>query len=712
MKRERRRSLDDTATLRALVGTVREGIYSTDQQGRILDCNPAFLQLLGVASREELAAYKASDLMVDPGVRDREHDLIARDGGVREFEFRLRRPDGRILTVLDSCTVVRDPKTQELHFHGILIDITERKEAEDALRRKQEELRLTVAALKASEERYTLAVAGANDGIWDWEPGAERMYLSPRWKEMLGYAAEEVAERADAWFSRVHPDDQDTLRCALEEHLRGATPLFQHEHRIQHRDGSYVWVLARGLAVRERGAAATRMAGSLTDITERKRAEQQLQHDAFHDALTELPNRGLFDDLLGRAVGKLRRQSDYLFAVLYLDLDRFRVLNESLGHRLGDQLLVAVAKRLQTCIRPGDTAARLGGDEFVILLDALKEPADATRVAERIQRELSRPYQLGGQEAFTTASIGIALSAPAYERPEQLLRDADLALYRAKALGKARSEVFDRGMHALAVAQLELETDLRRALEREEFRVHYQPIVAVDSGRVLGFEALARWQHPSRGLLQPASFIAAAEETGLMIPLGRWVLQEACRTLHEVNTSRPGEPPLAVNVNISPRQFRQDDLVDQVRAVLEETGLPPGCLRLEITEGTVMEHAEPAMATLAELRALGVQVHLDDFGTGYSSLSYLPRFQIDTLKIDRSFVSGLGGQDENAEIVGVIVTLAHNLGLEVIAEGVETAEQLAMLRDLRCGQVQGYFFSRPVAAEDVPGLLAAAHAAN
>lgn len=712
MTRERRRSLDDTATLRALVGTVREGIYSTDQHGRILDCNPAFLQMLGVGTREELAAYKASDLMVDPALRDLEHDLIARDGGIREFEFRLRRPDGYILTVLDSCTAVRDPKTQELHFHGILIDITERKEAEEALRRKSEELRRTVEALRASDERYALAVAGANDGIWDWEPGAERMYLSPRWKEMLGYTAEEVEDHADAWFARVHPDDIDPLRCALDEHLRGDTPLFEHEHRIQHRDGSYVWVLARGLAVRDRGGAATRLAGSLTDITERKRAEQQLQHDAFHDALTKLPNRGLFDDLLGRAVGKLRRQSDYLFAVLYLDLDRFRVLNESLGHGLGDRLLVQVAKRLQTCIRPGDTAARLGGDEFTILLDALKNPADATRVAERIQRELARPYLLGGQEVFTTASIGIALSAPGYERPEQLLRDADLALYRAKALGKARCEVFDFGMHAVAVARLELETDLRRALEREEFRVHYQPIVAVETGRVLGFEALARWQHPVRGLLQPAAFIAAAEETGLIISLGRWVLEEACRTLHAVNASRPGEPPLAVNVNLSPRQFRQDDLVDQVRAVLDTTGLPAACLRLEITEGTVMEHAEPAMATLAELRTLGVQVHLDDFGTGYSSLSYLPRFKIDMLKIDRSFVSGMAGRGENAEIVGVIVTLAHNLGLEVIAEGVETAEQLEMLRDLRCGQVQGYLFSRPVAADHLPALLAAAQTAS
>ncbi|MGD0484151.1 MAG: EAL domain-containing protein [Gemmatimonadales bacterium] len=712
MKRERRRSLDDTATLRALVGTVREGIYSTDRQGRILDCNPAFLHLFGVATLEELGNCRVPDLMVDPGLRNLEHDLIARDGGVREFEFRLRRPDGRILTVLDSCTAVRDPKTQEQHYHGILIDITERKEAEETLRRKQEELRSTVAALRASEERYTLAAAGANDGIWDWEPGAERMYLSPRWKEMLGYAAAEVEDRADEWFSRVHADEQDTLRCALDEHLRGATPLFEHEHRIQHKDGSYRWVLARGLAVRDRSGAFTRMAGSLTDITERKRAELQLQHDAFHDALTELPNRGLFDDLLGRSVGKLRRQPDYLFAVLYLDLDRFRVLNESLGHSHGDQLLVAVAKRLQTCIRPGDTAAHLGGDEFGVLLDGLKEPADATLVAERIQRELSLPYVLGGQEVFTTASIGIALSAPAYERPEQLLRDADLALYRAKALGKARSEVFNLGMHALAVAQLELETDLRRALEREEFRVYYQPIVALDSGSVVGFEALARWQHPVRGLLEPAAFIAAAEETGFIIPLGRWVLQEACRTVQALNASRPGKPALAVNVNLSPRQFRQPDLVDQVRAVLDETGLPPACLRLEITEGTVMEHAEPAMATLASLRTLGVQVHLDDFGTGYSSLSYLPRFEIDTLKIDRSFVNDMAGRGENAEIVGVIVTLAHNLGLQVIAEGVETPEQLAMLRDLRCGQVQGYLFSRPVAADEMPGLLTAVPATN
>jgi len=692
MPRRRRRSLDDTATLNALVGNLREGVYITDQQGHFLDCNPAFLAMLGVQSREELARYRTYDLMVEPGLRDRELELLARNGAVHEFEFQIRRPDGQVRTVLDACTAVRDPNARGTTYHGILIDITERIRAQEALR--------------VSEERYALAVHGANDGIWDWDITDDRMYFSPRWKAMLGYQDEEMRNHSDEWFSRVHPDDLKLMRWGLQAHLTGESPLFEHEYRMRHQDGSWRWMLCRGVAVRGPEGHATRMAGSLTDITERKLTERQLLHDAFHDALTQLPNRGLFADLLSRAVGRLRRHDEYLFGVLFLDLDRFKLVNDSLGHTVGDELLVAVARRLERCVRPGDTVARLGGDEFAMLLDGLKSASHATRVAERIHRELARPFTIGEREVFTTASIGIALSSSGYEKAEHLLRDADLAMYRAKSLGKARYDMFDREMHALSMAQLELENDLRRALDRGEFRVYYQPIVSLSTGRPVGFEALTRWEHPTRGLIGPAAFIPAAEETGLIIPLGQWVLGEACRTLRAFGQQHPTDPPLTVSVNLSPRQFRQPDLVERVRGALEASGLPAARLRLEITESTVMEHVEPAMAMLAQLRTLGVKLHLDDFGTGYSSLSYLPRFQIDALKIDQSFVSGIGPHGENAEIVGVIVTLARNLGIEVIAEGVETAEQLAVLRALRCGQVQGFYFSRPLAPEEVPALLA------
>ena len=692
MPRRDRRSLDDAATLNALVANLREGVYITDQQGHILDCNPAFLTMFGVQSREELERYRTYDLMVEPRLRNHELELVAREGAVREFEFQVKRPDGQIRTVLDACTAVRDPRTQDITYHGILVDITERIRAEEALR--------------ASEERYALVVQAANDGVWDWSIADDRTYFSPRWKAMLGHAEHEIGDHSDEWFSRVHPEDLDQMRWGLQAYLTGESPLYEHEYRMQHEDGSYRWVLCRGVAVRGPEGHATRMAGSLTDITDRRVADHQLLHDAFQDLLTQLPNRGLFTDLLARAVGRLKRHDEYLFAVMFLDLDRFKLVNDSLGHTVGDELLVAAARRLERCVRPGDTVARLGGDEFAILLDGLKSPSDATRVAERIQLEISQPYTIGGQEVFTTASIGIALSSSGYEKPEHLLRDADLAMYRAKSLGKARYEVFDREMHALSMAQLELENDLRRALDRGEFRVHYQPIVSLATGRPVGFEALARWEHPTRGLIGPAAFIPTAEETGLIIPLGRWVLGEACRTLRAFGQQHPSDPPLTVSVNLSPRQFQQPDLVERVRGALEASGLPAACLRLEITESTVMEHAEPAMAMLAQLRALGVKLHLDDFGTGYSSLSYLPRFQIDALKIDRSFVSGMGPHGENAEIVGVIVTLARNLGMEVIAEGVETAEQLAMLRALRCGQVQGFYFSKPVAPEEVPAVLA------
>ena len=712
VSREPRRSLQDAETLRSLVGNVREGVYVTDLQGRILDCNPALLAMFGLDSLEALQAFQTDDLMVAPQLRKLELDLLQRDGAVRDFEFEIRRPDGQVRTVLDTCVAARNHKTQDVVLHGILIDITERKAAVEALRWSEERHRLDVEALRVSEERYALAVRGANDGLWDWSLADDTMYLSPRWKEMLGYEDGEVVGHPDEWFSRVHPDDSAQLHAAIQGHMASGVTPFQHEHRMLHKDGAYVWVLCRGAAVRDALGRALRIAGSLTDITERKQAERQLQHDAFHDALTSLPNRGLFEDMLGRVVGKLRRNDDYLFAVLFLDLDRFKVVNDGLGHVIGDQLLVAVARRLERLVRPGDTVARLGGDEFVVLLDGLKEPATATRVADRIARDLARPFQLGGQEVYTSASIGVALSSSGYDRPEQLLRDADLAMYRAKTLGRSRTEVFDRAMHTKAMAQLELETDLRRALDRQEFRVHYQPIVDAETGRIEGFEALARWQHPTRGLVLPGEFIPTAEETGLIIPLGIWVLREACRTTKALADRHTMDPPLTVSVNLSPRQFRQADLVDQVRGALEASGLPPASLRLEITESTVMEHAEPAMELLGRLRALGVQLHLDDFGTGYSSLSYLPRFQIDTLKIDRSFVSSMESAGENAEIVAVIVTLAHKLGLGVIAEGVETAAQLRLLRDLHCGHVQGYYFSRPLASEQASALLASAPGFN
>ncbi len=568
------------------------------------------------------------------------------------------------------------------------------------LRKRMEE------ALRESEERYALAARGTNDGLWDWDLPTNQVYFSPRWKSMIGYEEHQISNSPDEWFSRVHPEDIDGLKAQIAAHLDGQTAQYENEHRMLHRDGTLRWMLCRGLVVRDAHGKASRMAGSQTDITQGKVA----------DALTGLPNRTLFVDRLARSVERAKRRKGSLFAVLFLDLDRFKVVNDSLGHMIGDQLLIAIARRLESCLRAGDTVARLGsdrllarlgGDEFTILLDDIRDVSEATRVADRIQKELMFPFNLGGHDVFTTASIGIALSATGYERPEDLLRDADTAMYRAKALGKARCEIFDTVMHARAVARLQLETDLRRAVERQELQNHYQPIVSLQTGTIAGFEALVRWKNPRRGLILPSEFIPVAEETGLILSIGPWVLLEACCQLSRWQMQRPDSPQLTVSVNLSGKQFMQPDLVEQTAQILRKANLDPRSVKLEITESVIMENTESVTAMLMQLRALNIQLGIDDFGTGYSSLSYLHRFPIDTLKIDRSFVSRMGVERENAAIVRTIVSLAHNLGMNVIAEGVETKEQLAQLRALGCEYAQGDFFSKPLDGEAATALISA-----
>lgn len=563
-------------------------------------------------------------------------------------------------------------------------------------------------ALRESEERYALAARGANDGLWDWNLKKNEVYFSTRWKSMLGYEEEEVGSCPEEWFDRVHPDDIGRVRVEIEAHIKGLSPRFKTEHRMLHKDGTYRWILSRGLVVRDAEGKASRMAGSQTDITERKMTEEQLLHDAFHDTLTGLPNRALFMDRLGQAMERVKRHRDCPFAVIFLDLDRFKVVNDSLGHMIGDQLLIEIGRRLEGCMRAGDTVARLGGDEFTVLLEGIKGTGDATHMAERIQKQLVLPFNLGGHEVFTNASIGIALSAIGYERPDDILRDANIAMHRAKSLGKARHQVFDTTMHSHAVALMRLETDLRRTAGRQEYRIHYQPIMSLQTGGVSGFEALVRWQHPERGLIYPEEFISVAEETGLIIGLDRWVLREACYQARAWHKRFPGQSPLTISVNLSAKQFSQPDLIECVRGVLRETGLDAGSLQLEITESVLISNAESVSVRLAQLRDLGVELYLDDFGTGYSSLSYLHRFPINALKIDRSFVTRIGPRGENSEIASAIVTMAHSLGMEVVAEGVETDQQMAQLKALGCEYGQGSLFSKPVDSVTAERLLTGA----
>ena len=471
---------------------------------------------------------------------------------------------------------------------------------------------------------------------------------------------------------------------------------------------------ARAEAERERAEQAERHVEELNrHIAEQERISTQLQeskdhfrHAAFHDTLTNLPNRALLAENLKFVIERAKQHEDYQFAVLFLDLDRFKNVNDSLGHSIGDQLLMAMARRLENCIREVDMVARLGGDEFAILLDGIADASVATTMAGRIQEKLQVPFNLSGHEVFTTTSIGIAMSSTGYDHPEDMLRDADTAMYRAKAQGKACYEVFDKGMHTRAVYLLQMENDLRRALDREDFRVHYQPIVSLENGQLAGFEALLRWQHPERGFISPADFISLAEDTGLIVPIGMWILKRACQQLAKWQWQSPANRQLFMSVNLSSKQLAQSALVDQIRETLEETHVDPRHLKLEITESAVMENAETAAQLMRRLKALGVQLSIDDFGTGYSSLGYLHRFPVDILKVDRSFIGRIGEAAENIEIVRTIVSLAENMGMQVVAEGVETLSQLSQLRRLNCQYGQGYLFSRPVDAASIDAWIA------
>lgn len=562
-----------------------------------------------------------------------------------------------------------------------------------------------VEDLRASEERYALAVRGANDGLWDWDLATNEVHWSPRWKAMLGYDVLEIGISPDEWFDRVHPEDIGRVRQTLTAHLSDGSDHYENEHRVLHRSGTFRWVLCRGAAVRNSAGAATRLAGSFSDVTDAKLA----------DPLTGLPNRLLFLDLLERAIKRTERRKNSMFALLVLGLDRFTVVNDSLGPLTADRLLVAVARRLQSSLRTTDvvthedaafTLARLAGDEFNVLLDEISDASDAIRVAERLRSALHEPFEVGGQQVFTSATVGIAVSTTSYERPDEVLRDAGVALHRAKSDGTTAVEIFDPAMRSRAVSRLQVETDLRQAIEGRTFVVHYQPIISLRTGQIRGFEALVRWRHPARGLVPPGEFIGIAEATGLIGDIGRLTLAESCRQMASWQKRFGPTAPAVMCVNVSSRQFADANLMSEIEAILKQTGLEASSLKLEITESAFIDDIPAAQVIVSRARSIGIEWSLDDFGTGYSSLSHLHRLHVGTLKVDRSFVGRIGSEDARGlEMVQGIVSLAHNLGMDVVAEGVETVEQVAHLLALGCEYAQGYYFSRPVETVEADRLI-------
>jgi len=674
------------ARARTSVEPPDHGVSVVDSQGRVTRWNDTLARITGCRSDRALGQSLVHSMpslgqtelprAISDVLKDRKPRTLAR--------FALNTGGSvRILRV----NIVPDGAGATLFWN----DITEQARAEQAVKR--------------GEERFALAAEGANEGLWEWDVRSQEFYSSARWKALVGLSAETGSGRLEDWLGRVHADDLASLKTTMEAHLAGQTERFQHEHRMRQDDGSYRPVLCRGVAARNAAGRPIRVAGSLVDVVDRGVVSAAARGTGFRDPLTGLCNRADFVEALQVRLGEFKQHPSRSFAALYLDLDRFKVVNDSVGHLVGDELLIGVSRRLEACLRPGDCLARLGGDEFAVLLTGLSDQTQANAIAFRLQDALSAPFSVGGKEVFTSASIGIAFSRIEYSAAEEIVRDADTAMYHAKARGKARHELFDGDMRARALDRLGLENDLRHAVKNNAFEVYYQPIVSLATRTCTGFESLVRWKRNGE-MVSPAKFVPVAEELGLIEALGTWVLQEACRTFADWKRRFPDRGLDCITVNVSTRQLMQQNFLYLVEQTIEQAKMKPSDLRLEITETALMDNPTMAAGLLHGLRDFGVKIYLDDFGTGYSSLSHLHKLPVDALKIDRSFVMSLTLDDRPA-IVESILALARTLGTSVVAEGVETDQQARELERLGCRQAQGYYFSRPLPAEAVEELLVA-----
>jgi diguanylate cyclase (GGDEF)-like protein/PAS domain S-box-containing protein len=665
------------------------GIIKVDLDGKFLEVNTGFTEIVGYTS-EELQDLNFTDI-THPEHIPFDLELLRKltDSLSHNIhkEKRYIHKNGSEVWCYLSVSLVRNPIGEPKYFIGVIIDISDHKRVEQAL--------------WESEQRLEGILSSIDDVVWSKSAkNQQTLFLNCGIEKIYGHSLTEFFENPRLWLDVIHPEDIDRVKEQMQIlREKGSSEI---EHRIIKPNGEIRWLLSRSRLIYDGNDNPIRIDGINTDVTERKHTEEQLRKNAFYDPLTNLPNRALFMDRLQHAIRAQKRRESALFAVLFLDLDDFKMVNDSLGHTLGDKLLQAIARKLQSCIRPRDTLARLGGDEFTILLLDITNIKDAISVAERIHRELNFPFKINTWEFFINTSIGIALSNTSIideDRGENLLRDADTAMYRAKAMGKARYAVFNQNMHQKAIARLQLETDLRRAIEREELKVHYQPKILLNSGQIAGFEALIRWQHPERGLIYPGEFIQIAEETGSIIPMGKWLLLETCTQIKEWQKKFGVERELKISVNISGKQLREANFVEELDRIIAKTKIDTKLLILEITESILLDNVRNTVAILEHLKNRHIQVSIDDFGTGYSSLSYLQRFPVNNLKIDRSFIQRIGKHGENSEIVRAIINLAHTLGMYVVAEGIETEYQLAILKSLGCDRGQGFLFSKPLKPE-------------
>jgi len=668
-----------------------EIVKIVDPDGTLRYASPAFERVLGYDSEVAIGTMNVLDYVHPDDLRHvlEETEKALSEGGIttNKAEYRFRHQDGSWRWMESVGTyLLGDP-----HVGGVVVtsrDVTERKKAEEKLRQAERRYRTLVEQIPAVT--YI-------DPVDDPETS---LYTGPHIEQMLGYTPQEW-QNEKLWPKCLHPDDRERILAADERFEAGGSEPFREEYRLMAKDGSVVWVREEAVVVRDEAGEPLYWQGVFYDLTERKVLEERLHYQAVHDPLTELPNRRLFMDRLGQALRRTMRWHHQV-AVLFMDLDGFKVVNDSLGHEVGDLLLTVVAQRLRRCLRPEDTLARFGGDEFVVLIDALDDPVQAVQVAERIAEEIRRPFLIEARDLYVIASIGISLGDARTHDPDDLLREADTAMYRAKDEG-GDFRVFNPAMYERAFTRLEVENDLRRAIEQEEFVIHYQPVVDLHTGERWGMEALVRWDHPERGLLGPSEFVPVAEQSGLVIPMGEQILREACFRAKEWQEESSRTPPLVMSVNLSASQLSRLDLADTVERVLGETGLEGSSLILDITETVYVKVLAGNTAMLDRLRGLGVRFSIDDFGTGYSSLSYLKRLPADALKIDRSFIMDLGKDVEDTAVVRMIIELAHTLSLEVIAEGVETEEQAALLKEMNCDFAQGYYFSKPLPPEAVSG---------